>query len=81
MLSMSLCLGFVCSWCQQLMEEAAAKRDTQRMALFGAKKYAICLNCYQEVNYEDQTPQYKRRWTLRFKKLTQTQTQEENPRV
>lgn len=65
---MSLRLALTCSVCQREMDDEQARSDLIRAKLFGAAKYSICCNCGQEMPREEQSSQYRRRWTLWLKK-------------
>jgi hypothetical protein len=67
-LSHRLLTALECSACHQLMDPDRAMETTTEVALFGAKKYAWCPICHQEVQESQWTPAYKRRWTMEWKK-------------
>jgi len=59
-------LTLECSMCKQYMDDEKAEHDVMMAQFFGCKKYAVCLNCKQEVSEADQTLSYKQRWTRRW---------------
>jgi len=58
-----------CSICKQNMFSENMTRDNIIATLCGAKKYAVCPNCGQEVKKVDWTKEYKRKYIARVKKI------------
>ena len=65
---LSLRQALECSFCGQLMDSDEAKNTIVSANIFGAIKYAVCLNCFQSVHKCNWTTSYKRKWTHRFNK-------------
>jgi hypothetical protein len=59
-MELRLCHRFRCNVCRHLIDEDRARDDAVTAAIFGAKPYAICIGCKQEVKRISAA--YKRRW-------------------
>jgi hypothetical protein len=58
-----------CRLCKQLVLRKN-KKEGEISIFFGeTETYLHCPLCFQEVPKENQTPNYKRQWTLRVKRL------------
>lgn len=65
--SLRLVQWLECDTCGQVIDSDKSKEDLTEAALFGAKKYSICIVCQQKV--EKPTKKYKQKWDKWAKKL------------
>lgn len=59
-------LALECTVCQQLLDFDKQAEDMTCAALFGAKTYAVCSGCLQQVAPSTaDDPDYQRRWRVK----------------
>ena len=66
---MQLLLCFQCTVCLRMMCNGEDNSAVIRAALFGHRKYALCPGCLKEVQPEDWTLDYRRRWGARVRQI------------